>query len=194
MARRPSGAAVEHLAAVLACARADVHQPVRAAQHLQIMLDHEQGIAAGLELRQCVVQGLAVGRMQAGSRLIQHVHHAEQAGADLRRQAQALQLARRQRWSGAIHRQITQAERLQRADPLDQIMRDALGGDAFLLGQIRRAAHVAAAGMRVAAGRHALGGGNAAGAAAARGRGLGRVEVAFGGWAQCLRHGAQRQL
>ncbi|MNV32791.1 hypothetical protein D3C71_1241380 [compost metagenome] len=185
--------AVEHLAAVLTRTRADIHQPVRAAQHLQIMLHHEQRVAAGLELGQCVVQGLPIGRMQAGGGLIKHVHHAEQAGADLCRQAQALQFARRQRRGRAVHRQIAQAQRLQRADPFDQIVRDALGRDAFLFGQIRRAAHIAAARMRVATGGHALGRGLAAGAAAACGGGGRYLEMPLRRRTQRLRHGTERQ-
>ena len=187
-------AAVKHLAPVLARTGADIDQPVRAAQHLQIMLHHEQRVAAGLELGQCVVQGLAIGRMQAGGGLIKHVHHAEQAGTDLCRQAQALQFARRQRRGRAVHRQIAQTERLQRADPFDQIVRDALGRDAFLFGQIRGAAYVTAAGMRIATGGDALGGRLPACTAAARGGGGRRVEEAFRCGTQRLRHRTERQL
>ena len=103
--------AVQHLAALLAGVRADVHQPVGAPHHLQVVLDDEQRVALRLQLRQRVEQRLAVGRMQAGGGLVQHVDHAEQVGADLRGQPQALQLAGRQRRRAALQRQIAEPQR-----------------------------------------------------------------------------------
>ena len=80
--------------AMLAGVRPYINQPIGAAHHVQVMLDHKKRVARRLELIQRLQQGFAVGRMQSGGRFVQHVHHAEQVGADLRRQAQALQLAR----------------------------------------------------------------------------------------------------
>ena len=67
---------------------------------------------------------------------------------DLRGQAQPLQLAGRQRRRAAIQRQVAQAQRLQGADALEQVVRDALRGQAFFLRQVGRAAHVRRAGVR----------------------------------------------
>ena len=80
-------------------------------------------LPGALEVVERREQRLAVGRMQAGGRLVEHVDHAEQVGADLRRQAQPLQLARRQRRRAAVEREVAEAERLQRADARDQVVR-----------------------------------------------------------------------
>jgi hypothetical protein len=55
------------------------------------MLDHEQRIAGRLQSVQRSQQRFRIRRVQSGRRLIQHIHHAEQIGPHLRRQAQALQ-------------------------------------------------------------------------------------------------------
>jgi len=75
---------------MLACIRPHIDKPVGAAQRIQVVLDDEQGVAGRLELAQHRVQGFRIGGMQPCRRLVQHVDHAEQIGARLRRQAQPL--------------------------------------------------------------------------------------------------------
>jgi hypothetical protein len=53
-------------------------------------------------------QPLVVALVQPDGRLVQHVQHAHQPGADLRRQADALRLPARQRPALAIQREIVQ--------------------------------------------------------------------------------------
>ena len=67
------------------------------------------------ELRQRVEQDLVVARMQADGRLVEHVAHALQVGAELRREADALRLAARQRRRGAVEREIAEADRSRNA-------------------------------------------------------------------------------
>ncbi len=100
--RQPRGrAAVEHLPALLAGARAHVHQPVGAAHGGHVVLHHEQRVACRLQPLQRRQQRLAVGRVQAGGGFVQHIDHAEQVRGQLPGQAQALQLAGRQRGCAA---------------------------------------------------------------------------------------------
>ena len=73
---------------------ADVHDPVRTAHDVELVLHHEQRVASRLELVERGEQRLGVRRMQPRRRLVEHVHHAEQVGAYLRGQAKALELAR----------------------------------------------------------------------------------------------------
>ena len=64
--------------------------------------------------------------MQARGRLVEHVDDAEQVGADLGREAQALQLAGRERRRAAVEREVAEAERAQRRDPRLEVDGDAL--------------------------------------------------------------------
>ncbi len=88
--RRP---AVENLAALLPRPRPDVHQPVGAAHHVQVVFHHEQRVAHGLQAAERREQRLGVGRMQSGGGFVEHIHHTEQVGVQLRGEAQPLQLA-----------------------------------------------------------------------------------------------------
>ena len=134
--------------------------------------------------------------MQACGRLVEHINHPEQIGADLRRQTQALQFARRQGRRAPIQRQITQSQLLQGRDPRHQVMRDALRGDAFFFRQIGRAPHVRRPFMCRAACCDASCGVLACGAATQRRMVaiIVCVEVPFGGRPQTFGHPIQRHL
>ena len=149
-------AAVQHLPAMLARRRADIDQPVGAAHGFQVMLDHEQRVARRLQALQGFEQRFAIGRVQTGRGFVQHIDHAEQLRAQLRRQAQALQLAGRQGRRTALQRQITEAQVGQGADPLQQVLGNALRGQAFFHREIRRVAHIGGIGVATGAMGHAL--------------------------------------
>jgi len=70
---------------------------IRPAHRLLIVLDHNDGIAASLELLKRGEQLLVVPRMEADGRLIEHVKHAAQIRAKLRCEPDALGFAARQR-------------------------------------------------------------------------------------------------
>ena len=133
--RRP---AVQHLPAMLTGRRADVDQPVGPAHGFQVMLHHKQRIARGLQTLERGEQRFAIGRVQARRRFIQHIDHAEQLRAQLRGQAQTLQLAGRQGRRTALQGQIAQAQFGQGTDPLEQILGDALGRQALFHRQFHR--------------------------------------------------------
>ena len=65
-------------------------------------------------------------------RLVEHVEHAGEAGADLRGEADALALAAGQRAGGARERQIIEADIDQEAQPVADFLQDA-DGDLVLL-------------------------------------------------------------
>ena len=65
------------------------------------MLHDEHGVAEVAQAHQRVDQPPVVPLVQADRRLVQHVQHADQAGSDLRGQADALGLAAGQRGGGA---------------------------------------------------------------------------------------------
>ncbi len=127
-------AAVEHLAAAFTGARADVHQPVGAADDVHVVFHHEHGVAGGLELVQDRQQRLGVGRVQAGGGLVQHVDHAEQPGAELGGDPEPLHLAGGEGGCGPAQGQVAQAEVQQHGDPLQQVPGDGDGHLVVLAG------------------------------------------------------------
>ena len=117
-------AAVEHPAAALARAGADVDDPVRTPDDVHVVLHDEQRVARRLQPVQHVEQRLGVGRVQAGRGLVEHVDDAEQAGAQLGGDPQALRLAGRQGRRAAPEAEVAQAEVEQHLDPRDQVGAD----------------------------------------------------------------------
>ena len=83
----------DDLAAVLAGARADVDDPVGDPDGVLVVLDDDQGVAELLEPDQRLDQPLVVALVQPDRRLVEDVEDADQAGADLGREPDALRLA-----------------------------------------------------------------------------------------------------
>ncbi len=117
-------ARVEQAAAVGPRAGAEVDEPVGVADHVELVLDHEQRVARRLEPVERAQQRLGVGGVQPGRGLVEHVHHPEQVGVDLRGEAQPLQLAGRQRGRAALDREVAQAEVEQHREPRQQLVHD----------------------------------------------------------------------
>jgi len=143
------GPAVQHLAAVHAGAGTEVDDPVRAADHLELVLDDEQRVAGGLQAGERPQQGLRVGGVQPRGGLVEHVHDAEQVRVHLRPEAQALQLSGRQGRRAAVEREVAEPEVEQHLEPGQHVGGDAahdqralrvLGRERFERG--RRAARV----------------------------------------------------
>ncbi len=113
--------AVQHAAAALARAGADVDHPVRPPDDVHVVLHDEQRVARRLEAVQYVQQRFGVGRVQAGGGFVEDVDDAEQPGAQLGGDPQALRLAGRQGRRAAPQAEISQAQIEQDVDPRDQI-------------------------------------------------------------------------
>ena len=95
----PAGdrAGVDHRAAVLPRARADVDHVVGRADGLLVVLDHDDRVAQVAQPLERADQALVVPLVQADGGLVEHVEHADQPAADLAGQPDALRLAARQR-------------------------------------------------------------------------------------------------
>jgi hypothetical protein len=117
------------VAAALAGAGADVDDVVGAADGVFVVLHHHQRVALVAQLVQRVQQDAVVARMQADGRFVQHVAHALQVAAQLRRQADALRLAAAERGRGAVQRQVAQAHFFQEFEPAADLG-DHVAGDA----------------------------------------------------------------
>ncbi|MCK7519432.1 MAG: hypothetical protein MZV64_17720 [Ignavibacteriales bacterium] len=92
----------DDLSAVFARAGTEVDHPICSADGLVVVLDDQHGVAQVAQSLERVQQAGVVARVQADRRLIQHVQHAHQPRADLRRQADALRLAARERAGRAV--------------------------------------------------------------------------------------------
>ena len=96
-------------AAAGARAGAQIDHMVGAADRVLVVFDHDQGIALAAQSIQRIEQCDIVARVQPDGGLVQHVAHALQIRPELRRQANALRLAARERGGRAIQLQIAQA-------------------------------------------------------------------------------------
>ncbi len=107
-----------------------VDDVVGGADRFVVVLDHDHRVAEIAQSLERSQQPLIVALMQPDRRLVQHVKHAREAGADLRRQPDALAFAARQRARRARQRQIFQTDIVQErqagADFLEHARRDLL--------------------------------------------------------------------
>jgi len=73
----------DDLAAVHARARTHVNDVVGGADRVFVVLDHQYAVADVAQVFQGADQAVVVALVQADRRLVQHVHHAGQAGTNL---------------------------------------------------------------------------------------------------------------
>ena len=126
----------EHdLAAVPARARADVHDEIRRAHGVLVMLDHDQRVAQIAQALEGREQLVVVALVQADGGLVQNIQHAHERRADLGRQTDALALAAGQRARRARQGQVFQADRLQEAQPVLDLLDHAVADFMLHLGQ-----------------------------------------------------------
>ena len=130
-------ARVDDLAAVLAGAGADVDDPVGGPDGVLVVLDHDQGVAEVLEPDQGLDQPVVVALVQADARLVEHVEHAHEAGADLGGQPDALRLAAGQRGRGPVEREVVEPDVEQEAQPLLDLLEHPLGDLALAVRRAR---------------------------------------------------------
>ena len=100
----------DDLAAVLAGARADVDDPVGGPDGVLVVLDDDQGVAEVAQPDQRLDQPVVVALVQADRRLVEDVEHADQAGADLGGQPDALRLAAGQRARRPVEGEVVEAD------------------------------------------------------------------------------------
>ena len=118
----------DDLAAMHAGMRSDVEDVIGGADRVFIVFHHDHCITQVAQAYQRTQQALVVALVQADAGFVQHVHHPDQAGADLRRQAYALGFTAGQRVGLAFQGQVIQAYVYQEAEPFADFL-DDLGGD-----------------------------------------------------------------
>ena len=90
--------------------RAHVDDLVGRAHRLLVVLDDHQGVADVAQALQGRDQAPVVARVQPDRRLVEDVQHADQARAELGRQADPLRLAAGERVRRAVERQVAQPD------------------------------------------------------------------------------------
>ncbi len=103
---------------MLARARAQVNNPIRVTNGLFIVLHNQERIAQIAHALQRADQPHVVALMKANTRLVEHVQHAHQPRANLRRQPNALRLAARKGPRRAMQRQVIQADVDHKTQPI----------------------------------------------------------------------------
>ena len=113
------------LAAVDAGAGADVDDMIGGHDRVLVVLDDDHGVADVAQVLERVEQARVVALMQPDRRLVEHVKHARQSGADLRGEADALAFAAGKRAGGARQSQVLQADVIQEFQPVANFLQDA---------------------------------------------------------------------
>ena len=127
----------DDLAAVLARARADVDDVVGDPDRLLVVLDDDHRVAEVAQPHQRLDEALVVALVQADRRLVEHVEHADEAAADLRRQPDALRLAAGERGRRAVEREVVEADVEQELQPRVDLLDHPLGDHAVALATAR---------------------------------------------------------
>ena len=121
----------DHMAAVRAGARADVHDVIRLADGLLVVLDDDERIAEVAHLLERAEQARIVPLVQADARLVEDVQHAHEPAADLRGQPDALRLAAGKGGGGARERQVIEPHVDEKAQPGVNLLEDLPGDHAM---------------------------------------------------------------
>ena len=117
-----------HAATVHTGAWPQVQHPVRRADRVFVVLHHQHRIAQVAQALERGDQAVVVALVQADAGLVQHIHHAREAGADLAREPDALRLAARERVGTAVEAQVVEAHVVQEAQARRDLA-DHLGAD-----------------------------------------------------------------
>ena len=131
------GALDHDLATVDAGAGPDVDDVVGDPDRLLVVLDHDHRVAQVAQADHGVDEAAVVTLVEADRRLVEDVQDADQAAADLRRQADPLRLAAGQRARRPGQRQVVEAHVEQEGQPLVDLLEDPLGDHPVALRQLQ---------------------------------------------------------
>ncbi len=128
----------DDVSAMLSGARPQVHDVVGGPDRLFVVLHDNDCVSQVAKARQRRQQAPIVALMQPDRRLVEHVEHAGEVGADLRRQPDALSFTAGQRGGAAIERQVTDADVIEESQTLANLAQHTPGHERFALAQARR--------------------------------------------------------
>ena len=116
-------------AAVLPRTRPDVDDVVRRLDGRAVVLDDDQRVAQVAQPLERRDEPLVVTLVQTDRRLIEHVEHPDEAGTDLRREADALRLTAGQRRRGAVELEVLEPDIEQEAQACPDFLEYAPGDE-----------------------------------------------------------------
>ncbi len=128
----------DHVAAVFAGTGPEVDQVVGGEHRALVVLDHDHRVAEVAQAVERRDQLLVVALVQADRGLVEHVHHPDQAGADLGREADPLRLAAGERAGRAGQREVADADVLEEGEPFGDLAHDQPRDRPLGLGQLQR--------------------------------------------------------
>src|SRR5436309_2732085 len=117
----------DHAPAEIAGTRTEIDHVVRDANRLLVVLDDDYGVPEVAKARERRQQLAVVALMETDRRLVEHVQHAGEVRADLRREADALSFAARQRRGAAAERQVADADVVEKTKALLDLLQNPLG-------------------------------------------------------------------
>ena len=126
------GALGDDAAAVDAGAGADVEHVVRGTDHVFIVLDDEDGVSDVREMAERVDEAGVVALVQTDRGLIEDVAGADEAGPDLRGEADALGLSAREGGGAAVELEVFEADGHQEAEAVVDLLENGLGDGGLL--------------------------------------------------------------
>lgn len=118
---------MHNLAAVLARAGADVDDPVGDLDGVLVVLDDDERVAHVAQPDQGLDQPVVVTLVQADGRLVEDVQHADESGADLGGQTDALGLTAGEGAGRAVQREVVQADVDQELQSFVDLLEHPLG-------------------------------------------------------------------
>ena len=118
--------------------RPHINEPVGGAHGVLVVLDDDHRIADIAQPCQRLEQPLVVALVQSNRRLIEDVQHADETRTNLRRQANTLRLATRERRRRTIERQVPHTNVFEKRQALDDLTEDPLGNQSLGLRQLER--------------------------------------------------------
>ena len=115
------------LAPMTARARTEIHDVIRRANRLFIVLYDKHRVAQIAQLLQRRQQARIVALVQPDRGLVEDVEHADQPAADLRREPDPLRFPARQRRCRAIESEVVEPHIHEKAQPVGDFFEDRLG-------------------------------------------------------------------
>ena len=128
----------DHVAAVLAGAGPEVDEVVGGEHRALVVLDDDHGVAEVAEPVEGRDQLLVVALVKADRGLVEHVHDADQARADLGREPDPLRLAAGEGARRARQREVADADVLEEGETFGDLAHDQARDRPLGLGQLQR--------------------------------------------------------
>ena len=126
----------DHVAAVFAGPRTEVDEVVGGEHRALVVLDDDHRVAEVAQPVEGPDQLLVVALVQPDRGLVEHVHDADQAGADLRREADPLRLAAGERARRAGEREVADADVVEEGEPFGDLADDQASDRALGVGHL----------------------------------------------------------